>query len=427
LTSEVLLMNLEAVVMGADSAVTISSRDRASFSQSGIEKIFLIHDKGPVAAMIYGGGSYCGLPWRTVLREFTEFCGPDLLPIDTYFSKLTEYLSNIEQHADVGIESSYEIDNFNIYVDDFVHDYLLWLLTTGWTPGLPISEAAALKALHFMEEEVLFEPASPFGGEAVDPGPVPRARAEASNRLTDLVSQHIGTALSTALGRKLHGVAMPDAAIPPLMRLAVESLLVEWLPDSSMYTGLVLSGFGAGQALPALYSFRFVGAFGGLLKTRRFAPRRPRPNVDPVIFHSYAQDELIRGFIYGALPEYEQTLRHVTMDYLVRTFEGVIQKVGETNKKLAEQLSEQLADVAHTATALGLNTARELRSSEVFETLWPALDSANADVLASHALKLMELTVLEHELLAEPSVGRPIWVLAMERGRHYWLKDGARQ
>ena len=38
----------------------------------------------------------------------------------------------------------------------------------------------------------------------------------------------------------------------------------------------------------------------------------------------------------------------------------------------------------------------------------------------------MELTVLEHELLAEPSVSRPIWVLAMERGRFYWLKDGVR-
>jgi hypothetical protein len=60
----------------------------------------------------------------------------------------------------------------------------------------------------------------------------------------------------------------------------------------------------------------------------------------------------------------------------------------------------------------------------VFETLWPSLDSANADVLASHAMKLMELTVLEHELLSEPSVARPIWVLAMERGRHTWSKDG---
>ena len=251
-------------------------------------------------------------------------------------------------------------------------------------------------------------------------------RQLASPRLTSLVARNLSSAVSTALGRKLQGVALPEAVIPPLLRLAVESLVVEWLPDSSLYTGLVLTGFGAGQALPALYSFRFIGAFGGLLKTRRYAPRRPRPNSDPVIFHSYAQDQLIRGFVYGALPEYEMTLRHVTMDYLLRTFDAIVSNIGETNKKLAQQVSEQLADVAREATALGLNTAREQRSSEVFETLWPALDSANADVLSSHALKLMELTVLEHELLAEPSVARPIWVLAMERGRYYWLKDGVR-
>ncbi len=409
--------------MGADSAVTISAPDRGRFSQSGIEKIFLINEKGPIAAMVYGGGSYCGLPWRTVLGQFSDYCGPELLSLDDYFAKLNDYLANIEQHTDVGIDLSYEVDNFNSYIDDFIHDYLLWTLAAGWTPGQPIAETTAFKALKYLEEEVLFEPVLPYGG---DPEPVPRARAEASPRLTSLVARNLSSAVSTALGRKLQGVALPEAVIPPLLRLAVESLVVEWLPDSSLYTGLVLTGFGAGQALPALYSFRFIGAFGGLLKTRRYAPRRPRPNSDPVIFHSYAQDQLIRGFVYGALPEYEMTLRHVTMDYLLRTFDAIVSNIGETNKKLAQQVSEQLADVAREATALGLNTAREQRSSEVFETLWPALDSANADVLSSHALKLMELTVLEHELLAEPSVARPIWVLAMERGRYYWLKDGVR-
>ena len=426
MTSEVLLMNLEAVVLGADSAVTISAPDRGRFSQSGIEKIFLVNEKGPVAAMVYGGGSYCGLPWRTVLGQFSDYCGPDLLSLDDYFSKLNDYLANIEKHTNVGIDPSYEVDNFNAYMDDFIHDYLLWVLAAGWTPGQPIPEATAFKALKYLEQEVLFEPDMPYSGEADAAGPVPRARVEASSRLTDLVARNLASAVSTALGRKLQGVAMPEAVIPPLLRLAVESLVVEWLPDSSLYTGLVLAGFGAGQALPALYSFRFIGAFGGLLKTRRYAPRRPRPNSDPVIFHSYAQDQLIRGFVYGALPEYETTVRHVTMDYLIRTFDAIVGNISETNKKLAEQVREQLADVAREATALGLNTARAQRSGEVFETLWPALDSANADVLSSHALKLMELTVLEHELLAEPSVSRPIWVLAMERGRFYWLKDGVR-
>jgi hypothetical protein len=361
-----------------------------------------------------------------VLGQFRDYCGKDLLSLDEYFSNLNDYLANIEQHTDVGIDPSYEIDNFNIYIDDFVHDYLLWVLAAGWTPGQPIAETTAFKALKHLEDEVLFEPATPYGGDAVDAGPTPRARADASPRLTSLVARNLASAVSTALGRKLQGVTIPEAVIPPLLRLAVESLVVEWLPDSSMYTGLVLTGFGGGQALPALYSFRFIGAFGGLLKTRRYASRRPRPNSDPVIFHSYAQDQLIRGFVYGALPEYEITLRHVTMDYLIRTFDAVISNIGETNKKLAQQVSDQLADVAREATALGLNAAREQRSSEVFETLWPALDSANADVMSSHALKLMELTVLEHELMAEPSVARPIWVLAMERGRFYWMKDGVR-
>ena len=232
--------------MGADSAVTISAPDRGRFSQSGIEKIFLINEKGPIAAMVYGGGSYCGLPWRTVLGQFSDSCGPDLLSLDDYFAKLNDYLANIEQHTAVGIDLSYEVDNFNSYIDDFIHDYLLWTLAAGWTPGQPIAETTAFKALKYLEEEVLFEPVLPYGG---DPEPVPRARAEASPRLTSLVARNLSSAVSTALGRKLQGVTLPEAVIPPLLRLAVESLVVEWLPDSSLYTGLVLTGFGAGQAL----------------------------------------------------------------------------------------------------------------------------------------------------------------------------------
>ena len=426
MTSEVLLLNLEAVVMAADSAVTLSGSERR-FSQAGIEKIYLINEQGPVAAMLYGGGSYCGLPWRTVLGQFREFCGGDLLTIDDYASKLVKYLSEIEKHTDVGIDQNYEINNFNIYIDDFVHDYALWLLAVGWTPGGPIDEEKAKLALRYYEEEVLIDDHAIMDEDDVNAGPPLRARIEPSQRLTDLVTKNIGPAMSAAMGRKFDGAAFPESCVEPLIRLSVASLLVEWLPQSSMITGLVMSGFGRNQALPAVYSFKFVGAFGGILKTRRAISGRPKPHVEPVIFHSYAQDQLIRAFVYGAIPEYEYHVRQATTEYLNRILHDVIEVVAETDKKLAQKVADIVDPVPRLAPYLGLSMAREERANEVFQTLWPALDSANADVLAAHALKLMELTVLEHELLAEPSVARPIWTLAMERGRHVWAKDGVKQ
>ncbi len=415
-------MNLEAVVLGADSAVTITGAERGRFSQAGIEKIFLINENGPVAAMVYGGGSYCGLPWKTVLGQFRDYCGDHLLTLEDYADKLVHYLGDIGQHTDVGIHDDYEVLNFNCYIDDFVHDYALWLFAAGWQPGTAVDEATAQLALRHYENEVLYDPN--LEAEDANIGPSPRARAEPTDRLVDFVTHHLGDAIKAAMGRKFDGAPFPESCVEPLIKLSVASILVDWLPDSATPTGLVLSGFGSHQPLPGVFSFKFVGAFGGLLKSSRTLARRPRPTVNPVIFHSYAQDDLIRGFIYGAIPQYEYHLRQATIDYLTRTFKAVIDEVTEANRKLGEKVAALLDDVPRLAPFIGLSAARDLRSSKVFETLWPSLDSANADVLASHALKLMELTVLEHELLSEPSVARPIWVLAMERGRHTWSKDG---
>ena len=121
-TSEVLLMNLEAVVLGADSAVTITGAERGRFSQAGIEKIYLINESGPVAAMVYGAGSYVGLPWKTVLGQFRDYCGPDLLTIEDYSERLIAYLADIGEHTNVGLNENYEILNFHRYIDDFIQE-----------------------------------------------------------------------------------------------------------------------------------------------------------------------------------------------------------------------------------------------------------------------------------------------------------------
>ena len=423
-TSEVLLMNLEAVVLGADSAVTITGAERGRFSQAGIEKIYLINESGPVAAMVYGAGAYVGLPWKTVLGQFRDYCGPDLLTIEDYSERLIAYLADIGEHTNVGLNENYEILNFHRYIDDFIQDYALWLFKFGWRPGAALPEDLAELALRHYENEVLMDPN--LEDEDDTAGPLPRASVEPTDRLVDFVTAHLGDAIKSAMGRKFDGAPFPESCIEPLIKLSVASILVDWLPDSSIATGLVLTGFGAHQPLPGVFSFRFVGAFGGLLKSHRSLARRPKPTVTPVIFHSYAQDDLIRGFVYGAIPQFEYHVRQATIDYLTRTFATVIEAVSDANPKLGEQVAALLEDVPVIAPFLGLSAARDQRTHHVFETLWPTLATANAEVLGSHALKLMELTVLEHELLSEPSVARPIWILAMERGRHTWNKDGNR-
>jgi len=61
----------------------------------------------------------------------------------------------------------------------------------------------------------------------------------------------------------------------------------------------------------------------------------------------------------------------------------------------------------------------------VARTFGPLLDSASIDVLGRHATKLVELSIIEHELTGSGAVGRPISVVKVEKGRCRLEKDGA--
>ena len=94
---------------------------------------------------------------------------------------------------------------------------------------------------------------------------------------------------------------------------------------------------------------------------------------------------------------------------------------------MADSLTKPLTEIALNAPRIGVGTARHRRFSYVVPKLWPLLSSANAPVLAGFAAKFMELPIVEHELLKEETVARPVVVLAMERGSYHFIRDGVRQ
>ncbi|OYW82668.1 MAG: hypothetical protein B7Z26_02645, partial [Asticcacaulis sp. 32-58-5] len=94
------------------------------------------------------------------------------------------------------------------------------------------------------------------------------------------------------------------------------------------------------------------------------------------------------------------------------------------NRKLSDELVKALRPIARMAPHAGLHVARMERWHRVSMKMGPLLDSANAGILADYAHKFMELPVIEHELMKESSVARPISILSMERGRYQAYRDG---
>ena len=80
MTSEILIMNPQAVALAADSAVTLVQerirgdlRERKHKIFTSANKIFTLSKYHPVGIMIYNNATCMGTPWETINRVKTVF------------------------------------------------------------------------------------------------------------------------------------------------------------------------------------------------------------------------------------------------------------------------------------------------------------------------------------------------------------------
>ena len=93
MTSEVLMLNKDAVVIAADSAVTTGRDPHPRYSKSA-NKIFDASIHGNVAVTIYASADIDLVPWELVLKQFRlhDSANPQRPRLDNYVGALVAYL-----------------------------------------------------------------------------------------------------------------------------------------------------------------------------------------------------------------------------------------------------------------------------------------------------------------------------------------------
>ncbi len=71
MTAEVALLNKTAVVLAADSAMTIAGSGKTYPAQ----KLFALTKHHPVGAMIYNNAEFMGIPWETLVKMYRRSLG----------------------------------------------------------------------------------------------------------------------------------------------------------------------------------------------------------------------------------------------------------------------------------------------------------------------------------------------------------------
>lgn len=426
MTTEVMLLNMQGAALAADSAVTVSIRDengvwRPEFHQNGVEKIFVIDASLPVASMIFGNAGFYGYPWATIFEAFKASVPAPGTTLPAIAQSLVRYLvgwssgadAKAQEHLPLPHARQLEINSLQLYVDLAVRRF--YRCAERASRGEEIDANGLAAAL----EELRME--TQYSGEYTrlqsrflrkHPLEIRPRIGEASPRLAALLDQQLEPMLTQALSDVFESPVAEEIKVA-LAEVIIDSCLTDWLPPHMPCAGIVFAGYGAEDVRPAYIELSVGGAFGGLVKQRIVARGAPSQG-EGVVVKSFAQTGLIEALLHGAQALYRAIIFEMTWRYCEALMAGIGAEVAKKDEALARSVMDTfVAAPENIARNLLIDaetwSSQEGKVSAVVSTLSPSR-------LAEQAVKLVRLSVIEHDLTGSRSVGEPITAVHMRKG-----------
>ncbi len=412
MTAEVAILNREAVAMAADSALTLGGTVGKVYNRAN--KLFALSRLEPVAVMVYGGGSFEGIPWATVVKEYRRHSAAVTFDtIEEYASDFITYLRSLVHQLPaefrrrrVLMRVSWELDQ----VRDAVS-----AKTSGDLPG---DNQAVDQIVMDQIESRLHE----LENEAAETDPDASAALAEFNEAIDDWEGLIRTLLGD--------LPVTDTVRERAQAMVCASLRVAtWSPMSS---GVVVAGFGALQLFPALSHYLVDGVLANRVRTRRLHGIQIGWR-QPAAICPFAQQDMVRTFMDGLHPNYPRALGGFideTMRLFTNHFGNQVQNALTSYEY--EELRGRMARARSETVGWFQEQMRDLLEKQHLGPIMSVVRVLPKEELAEMAEALVNLTSLKRRVTPkEETVGGPVDVAVISKGdgliwirrKHYFAPE----
>ena len=400
MTAEVAILNREAVAMAADSALTLGGPVGKVYNSAN--KLFALSRLEPVAVMVYGGGSFEGVPWATVVKEYRRHLAAGTFDtIEDYASDFIAYLRSLVPHIPEDIRREgvrmrvfWELDQLRRSVD---------ARTSGDHPGDDQMLLARIESrLPHLEDQT------------AETGPDESPALLEFNEAVDDWDVLIRTFLED--------LPVTDAVAETAQAMVRASLRVAtWSPMSS---GIVVAGFGASQMFPALSNYLVDGVFADDVRVRQLQRVQIGWQQSAVIC-PFAQQDMVTTFMDGLHPDYQRALVGFideTMQLFASHFGNQVQDALPPDD--FQGLMSSMATARSETVELFQEQLRDLLEQRHSDPIMSVVEMLPKEELAEMAEALVNLTSLKRRVTPdEETVGGPVDVAVISKGDGLiWIK-----
>jgi hypothetical protein len=401
-TSEVLILNKHAIVLGADSAVTTSGSDvgQSRYSKSA-NKIFEITQNGNVAATIYGNSHIDLVPWELAIKLFRRHLGKTTFSkVSEYSTALLEFLKANDSLFPPGLRSSWVEHQFDNSLK-LVVEAAKWGSPELVNADLPVADRALLWAKEVTRIRGLLTDKS------------------ISNSLTqselDALLQNLTPWVTRAQSQIDTVPALSAINATELAELG--HMIRYFFPEMiSGTTGVVIAGYGEYQIFPAYEHLNIYGHIGGELSFLRLKGFEVTHGESAMI-QPLAQASMINMFTDGFSPSLEQILSKEGE----KVFASIFTELASRGIAVDHVTRVAIVQKCHPEFMLGWK--RENWAIN-FNPLLGVIQNLSVQEMAHLAESLLGLESLKERVTsASESVGGPIDVAAITKSEGLvWIK-----
>ena len=423
MTSEVVLMNRQAVAMAADRAVTISG-DRYLKTYNSADKLFQLVENQPVAVMIYNNAEIMSTPWETVISLYREQSrGRSLDTVAAYADDFMEFLSGNPdlfppEHQDTEFFKVVAVV-YTVLAEEF--DYQVQKFQQAHAGGARdhISSIFEFVVGEMYSDYQRCPDDSPRGDLACFPkGMADQVSRRYGGEISQLIQSLIGS-----LKNEYPGLAVTEETVGRLREIAVFAVTKDAFFEH--YTGVVFAGFGAKEKFPSMRSYLASSVVLGILKRKRDRQADISADSGPV-FQPFAQDRMIRTFLTGM----DQYLRMFVYSETLKLSRGLVADiVGRTPNLSDAQKNAIFRD--YSSNNLGAAVNEFFRSVDNYQyavhtrPILRAINTLPKKELGETAASLIKLNSFQQKVMhSVETVGGPIDVAVITRnGGLEWKRE----
>ena len=404
MTSEIAIMNKTAIALAADSAVTVTGRDKQKVHNTA-NKLFALSKHHPVGIMVYGSAELIDVPWETIIKVYRKELG-------------NKSFNHLEQYAEHFIDF-FNKENYLFppelqrgYFQNVVYCLLYYFLKE---PLLKkISDQFSDSSLSEIQIQAIIEF---FLAENVETWKDFRSLTNKPIKITSSLKQLVQNITKTVF----ENLPLSLKAQRTLEELC--SLQFSKFIPLQQYSGVVIAGFGDKDVFPSLSSFDIRG----IVENQLIYSLNNKINISierTAHIQPFAQSDSVITFLKGIEPSIETLLKNFFQEYFNDFPLTLIQSLDSLKKEEKSSLLHRLKQYADQSLSKFHKDFNNHTENQNIQPMFEAIKSLPKEELPSMAESLVNLASIKQRISNETeTVGGPIDVAVISKGDGFvWIK-----